>query len=380
MIKKLSLGLALLSGVGLISCSNEMDQLKGEHGTGNLELAFSFEAPNLTRAVSTAKPTTSWADIKNVDIFFCDPTTDKVITVRQIDGSKFAPGAIGTPQKIMFKDIKAQTYNIYAFANASDAAMIPTPAKAGTAPLWSTGAVEGKNINDVYMMLKSAGQETVGSTQQNLYDKAVNLFEATPVGTANPINIQSGKDVAINLPLKRQVSLLRIRINPNGYTTSFTNNDCFVKVMDNPLQISALGSRLNSHAEKSVIKEIAGFSVQNPTVGYNGGTIIDAENKEWIDITIPAASRKGSTDGFKRPYIVLKGKKGAENRFYGFYLPLLPDNSWTYTKPNTIYDLSVKLTSDGSITEPEIPTPVGNVDLSVSVEDWGAVEGYETEI
>lgn len=385
MVKKLSLGLALLSGVVLVSCSNEMD-LKSEQGHGNLELAFSFESPNLTRAVSTAKPTTNWADIKNVDVFFCDPVTNNIITVKQIDGAKFAPGAIGTPQKIMFKDIKAQTYNIYAFANASDAGMVPTPAKAGAAPLWSTGAVEGKNIDDVYMMLKAAGQEQVGSTQQSLYNKAVNLFEATPVvggnGTANPINIQSGKDVQINLPLKRQVSLLRIRINKNGYQTSFTDPASFVKVMDNPLQVSALGSRLSSFVNKAVIKETAAFSIQNPTNGYNGGTIVDAENTEWIDITIPAASRKGATDGFKRPYIVLKGKKGDEYRYYGFYLPLVATNGsvWTYTKENTIYDLSVKLTSDGSTIEPEIPTPVGNVDLNVSVVDWGNIEEYQTEI
>ncbi|MGL4806702.1 MAG: FimB/Mfa2 family fimbrial subunit [Bacteroidales bacterium] len=378
MVRKFSM--ALLSGVVMLtSCSNDVEQLKGEYETGSLELAFSFEAPSVsTKAYSNAKPSTSWAQIKNVDVFFCD-ASDNIIVAKQIQGSQFAgAGPIGTSQKIKFKDLKVGNYRVYAFANASDAEMVPFPAKQGSAPLWSTGAVEGKKIDDVYMMLKAAGQETVGATQQNLYNKACNLFEAKTTA-----NIESGKDVQVNLPLTRQVALLRIRVNQNGYTTSFTDATSFVKIMDNPLQVSALGSRLNSFVDKSVIKEIAGFRTQNPSVGDGyvaGGTIVDAQHTQWLDIIVPAASRANNLSGFKRPFIVLKGKKNTENRYYGFYLPLLPDNTWTYTKENTIYDLSVKLTSDGSKVEPEIPTPVGNVDLNVSVMDWGSVDGYETEI
>lgn len=377
MVRKLSM--ALLSGVVMFtSCSNEIEQLKGEQGSGNIELAFSFESPNVsTKAFSTAKPTTSWGQIKNVDVFFCDQS-DNIIVTKQIQASQFtASGAIGTPQKIMFKDLKVGNYKVYAFANASDAEMVPHPVQVGSAPLWSTGAVEGKNIDDVYMMLKSAGTDRVRATEQNIYNKACNLFQAKTTA-----NIESGKDVQVNLPLKRQVSLLRVRINKNGYTTSFDNGDAFVKIMDNPLQVSTLGSKSSSITKNSVIKEKTPFKVTNPTTGYEGGTIIDAQHTQWLDIIVPAASRENYPfdDGFKRPFIVLKGKKGAEDRYYGFYLPLKADNKWTYTKENTIYDLSVKLTSDGSTTEPEIPTPVGNVDLNVSVVDWGAVEGYETEI
>ena len=368
-----------LSLVALLSsCSNDMNNGQIEDNrTGNLTLDVGFNNVITTKAVSTAKPTTNWSDVKNVDVFFCNPSTGEIVATKniakdQLDNS----GAISTPKKVMFKDIKVGTYDIYAFANSQDPAMVPIPAKQGDAPLWSFGAVRGMNINDVKMRLKATNKEVVGSTEQQLYDKAVNLFS----DKAAAVNITAGNDVQVPIELERNVSLLRIRINKNGYATSFTDNQSFVKVMNNPLEVSSLGSILNSHQDKHVIKEVRGFATQNPTTGYDGGTVIDAQNTEWIDVIIPAGSRNNLLNGFKRTYIVLKGKKGAEDRFYGFYLPLLPDNSWTYTKPNAIFDISLKLTSDGEITEPEIPAVVGNVDVNVSVLPWGNIEHHSIEI
>lgn len=360
-LKSIISGLGLSSLILFASCSNEANnqEVITEGETGGVTLHFDFEG-EMTKAASTAKPTTSWADVKNVDIFFTQSGVIKAvknIAVSQLQGS--------TSKTYSIKDVKVGTYDVYAFANSSDAAMVPEPAKNGSQPLWSAGAVVGKNIDAVYMALKAASPatEVVEGTTQNIRNKAVDLFAAKVSGVA----VTVGASKAVSLALSRNMALLRIRINRNGYQTSMAT-DAFVKLHNMPEKISANGS-LDSYTANTVIKVVQNFETSDPTPGarYSSGTILSAPYTEYIDILVPESKSK-------RPFVVLKGKNGSAAKFYSFYIP-----SGMSIKKNTILECNVTLTNEGDPTEPPTPSQVGNVDLTVTVVDWGTIESGDVE-
>lgn len=399
--------ISLMTATLLLSaCSNDekMDDTHEKVGSFTFQVAFEDAGSGeKAGATSTAIPTTSWENIKQVQMFLYEKLTGKVAFSYEIrptggDGNNVFTWTnipTGSYDLALVANVKSNTDNVQTYVN-------------GTTPEQFTDFnVRNRILNtDIFMTLKPKnlpsghvwGADRVGYAESSeiftAYREDVTISASTPA-------------VLGTLALLREVSLMRVRVNKKasflnetGKIVNFADASSFIVIHRMPEKfgmktlytdsVSYGGVFANSN-EKHIMVAATGtgtFKTANPTTGYKSPTtIIDSDFTLWRDIIVlPNISKIGTpptlsaTAADNRKYFVVISAMAPAGYILDngtelatatkIYWSGLIDEVFT---PNVIREVNLTIRSRGSIVNPEKPTSEGGLTITVgSPEEWNS--------
>lgn len=385
---------SLLTVLTISSCSDRKnDQELPDNGVkGEFTVSFAFEGTAGTKAPakSTAIPETSWSKIKQMQILIYNAAKKVIFSDVFVPGS---PGAVLT--KTYTSIPVGNNYTVAVVANAKQSTENVQTFLQGIA-----GSVEWGNFN---VRQKDAGQmlikhkpgtfpSFVSLPGKTAYKEPAEIF----MGYATGVNISAGNTATAGpIALKREVSLMRVRVNVtdsdpgvnNGSTGSdgidFTN-DASILVYRLPNEMKILAGNDGGIGAASTATNILSvyegtvFNTQDPTQGYNPKKIIEGNFKMWKDIVVfpndqrSTASAAGNANADRQYFIVISGKgKVGHVLADGTKLTSPKTVYWSGTIrekfiPNQIREVNLTLRTGGTTTIPEQPTVEGGLTIKVS--------------
>ncbi len=236
------------------SCSND-EVTNTEGSAGSIRFAVDFEeatgVETRAAALSTAIPITSWNNVDKIRMFLYNPTDGTIAYSYEIDP------ATKVDKVFNFLDIPSGTYNLALVANIKSSTNNVSTSVNNWATLAELGdhTVRTKKINtDVVMDLKKLSAFPTGHTVPAArlpYAPASEVFVAYQTGVV--ITTGATNDLtATPLLLKREVSLMRVRINKKadflneaGKLVDFANATNLIAVQTIPV---GFGVKLGSFA------------------------------------------------------------------------------------------------------------------------------------
>lgn len=402
-----SIYLSVFAAAALLftACSSDESTDQNDSQTGTLTTDLSFEGVGGVKAASsTAVPTTSWSNVKQVQIFVYNGTTGDVVY-----------SAVKTPtagnHQFTWTDIPAGTgYTIGVVANVKSSTDAVTTYKAGSAIEWDAFNVRGFKVNSqLHVEMKKlttfAGPyEGKKGTGDIPYTSPSEIFTAYKTG----VNIASGTTVTIaasDLALKREVAMMRVRVNhkdaiADGVT--FNNTSSSILISRNtsgfefPLGTNKGGIKAIVAADKDRIIEIAGsttFKTADPTAadGYKTSpapVIIGGDFKLWRDVIVFPNVTKSETsvlpsdnvDATKQYFIMVSALAPVGYVPYGSTTALTsPTTVYWYGiiegafKENYIREVNLSLKSKGIVDPPVDPTQNGKLIIELGEpEEWNS--------
>ena len=372
-------GMIPLVLLGLAAC-NKDDAASQDQGKGNVKITFGFEQKTDTKGPATAaiapsskKPATSCNNVKDLVILFVKEG-GIIEDARRIEGIPVAEDmSTFEPEKL--KNILAGTYKVVIIANSG---------QSGVSRPWTPENAKGKALSSLLMNLVSETlpQELSGTGHK----EPAEIFYASQEN----ITIEADKDNIITTPFKlqRTVSLIRVRLAPVGDNLTkidFTGDGkgalFFRKVQTTMTAANTFAGR--SDAEGIYIGK--SFSTNEPN-GYAGeGNIIAGEVTCFQEfLSFPGGSK---TVGAEKFDIMIMGTvKESGYRPAGAQADAAVGDQIYWSGPiNEVADangiLEVVITVK-TVGEPDAPEPgsYGNLDIKVTLSDWGNVSQYVMEV
>ncbi|MDR1273424.1 MAG: FimB/Mfa2 family fimbrial subunit [Odoribacteraceae bacterium] len=372
------------------SCKKEAAGDRGETGTLEAKIIFGGTA---SRATSKAIPLTSWKSIKQIQMFLYD----------QAGKIKFSdtilPPQTGIIQRT-WSMVPAGTYTLAIVANAKSSTdnvhtMIGTSALA-----WTGMNVRNQTIADLDIQHKASAFPTAisgmfSSTQLKPFQEPSEVFMAYATG----VTITSGTttDITANpLQLKREVSLMRVRLRVNDKGQLFDNSDIDFTHAQTSLLIYTLPADMNisegnaggvstTSDDKAVLVAADGattFRTGDPTTAtHNPIGIVDADYTHWKEVVVfpNNGGRAVTTPNVNAPttqryYVVITAHAPKDH--------LLSDGSkvtdaggtlihWAGLvegafSPNTIREVNLNLSSGGATGVPTEPAKEGGLTIKIN--------------
>lgn len=408
--------LSLLAATALFSACSSDDTEKGSNGaTGTLTGTITFDGlSERAAALSTAIPSTSWArNIKQVQMFLYD-ATGKVVFSDVIqpttDGQKFTwtnvPAGTGYTLALV-ANVKSSSDNIDTYLGGLGT----------TLAAWDKNNVKGLKVNSQLMMDAKpivAGSPILSNQIIGAGNKAYNAPAEVFTAYATGVNITEGSTNSLPaLALKREVAMMRIRINATKPLNQTENNG---KLFFNDPQADlalntsgivvqnlpkGLGFELGTFkggisapsVASSLILVASGNTTYNtaePASGYGAGTILTSGYTLWKDILVFPNTTKADNETTAQParkyFIKIRAlaKAGYQYVEGDASKKTLADGgvNWWGTvnesfSPNKIREVNITLTSLGTPDGPDVPiTPekVGGLEITVSAPvNWDPV-------
>lgn len=387
------------------ACGNDEIQDTREGATGDITAKISFEGV-AKAAESTAVPKTSWANVKQVQLFLYDKTTGNIAF-----SYIFYPTADNQVQK--WSNVPVGTYDLAIVANAkSSSDNVATTIDGGANwTEWTRGNVEKKVINDkVFIDLKPI----TAPAGHNLFTGKTACAEPAELFTAyvKDIKIEEGKTTdltATPLALKRGVALFRVRINhkiPLAANAVFNDPSCMIAIQRMPVGFGLPtqtpdfkgGIFATASNKDKVLVAATGANtyktVDPASIDYNPTTIIKDDFKLWRDVVVlPNATQAENipADGKAKPnrayHITLSAKAPAGYTLTNGKVLTAPTIVyWEGTvnevfKENIIREVNITLTAGGKV-EPEGPNSQGGLHIVVGApENWNSnIERSDLEV
>lgn len=395
------------------ACGNDekLDEVKSD--TGSLSLKVDFEeagsGEKAGTAESTAIPITSWANIKQVQMFLYEKTTGKVAFSYEIVPTSsnatfsWTNIPIGNYDLALVANVKSGTDNVTTYVNGT------------TAEEFSNFNVKGRTLNtDIYMDLKTVVLPTGHTWEAG--DKG--YAEAAEVFTAYKEDVQIQEGVPVNvgtLKLLREVSLMRVRINKNisflnetGKEVSFADASNFIVIHRLPEKFGIktphttpvnYGGVSSTSNENKILVGSTGaltFKAANPTSGYTNPTIIDANFKLWRDIivlpnvskTAAAADPTANAADSRKYFVVISALAPTGYKLDDGEILTAPTKLYwsglikeVFT-PNVIREVNLTIKSRGDKENPVGPTKEGSLEITVGApENWNStIQRSDNEI
>lgn len=339
-MRKICFSLITMGVLLLTACTNDVQTDNEVTGVGTLKTTITFEtketAPRAASSAiptvratsaSTAIPTVSWANVKQVQLFLYNSTSGKVAFSRTINPSN-------AQQTFSWTNVPAGTYRVALLANVkSTTDNIATMVGSG----FTSGEFTDVNVigNDFNTKLKIdlkttalpalpigsspfSGGSWSGITGYLPPSEIFTAYSENVIITANAETALTGLDAMV---LKREISLLRARVNKEGLPLPqrnqviFNDSHCFIAVqrlpvgfglkadtfaggiMDTPTPTSAYPSSTDNSDVKRVLVGASGtgtYKTTDPGSGYDPsgtGSIIKEGFTMWNDIQVlPNAS------------------------------------------------------------------------------------------
>lgn len=361
----------------LAACSKD-DATTKDQGTGNVKITFGFDKAAGTKAgTGVKKPVTSWnGSVKDLIILF---VKDGIVK----DARNITPP---TSEDIVAKDVSLKNIpamtdcNIYVIANSGVSANI-------TRRGWRVENAVGRNLTDLYMDMVTTTLPS-GLTGTG-YKEPAEIFTATQIA-----NIVADQTTTLTTPfaLKRAVSLIRVRLKPTGDNATkinfTTNGKAAIFLRRTQLALNISGTLEGRTDDKGVYIETP-FLDQEPTNGYNGDEpILTADIKSFKDfLCLPGGGllADASTNKFD---LVIKGSTSTADYIPAGSTSALAEGTAVYWSgpvnqkidANGILDIVVTINSFGEQTEPTPGSTYGNLEISVNLQEWGAVTNTTMEM
>lgn len=392
MRKKSFYAWSLVAALMMTACSSQDDETQSGE-TAKLEFSITFdgvksEAGGGRAAQSTAIPKTSWDNINQLQFFLYD-------VAGNVCYSKIESPASGNTQ-FTYTDVPVgSSYTLVAVANTKSSAD-PISTYTGGAPMiWNDYNVRQKAITDFVIKHKDGTFPTYNNPSAS-GNKAYEVPSEIFMGSVAVPAITSGvTTTAPVLALKREVSLMRVRLRVND-TDAGVNNGSGAKGVDFGQDASVLVYTLPTEMtieaapaggvsavsdKKAVLVGATSFETADPAAAdYNPNQIITSDFPYWKDIVVfpnnggrvNDALINGDNDPSRYYFIVVSGLGDTGH--------ILADNTelsapttvyWSGLVkknfcPNIIREVNLTLKSGGTTTLPTEPTEEGGLEITVS--------------
>lgn len=408
-MKKVFISL-IMSGFLFTACSSdETLETPEEKAVGAIEATISFDQTNTKAdpALSKAIPLTSWKNIESVQMFLYETGTGKIVYASDYLDPYNAGGTPITKFTWTNIPVGTGTYDLALVANAKSSVATHVSTYIGTTAVqWGQYNVkEDKLLNtDVFAKLKPGTLPAVHTSQSAAHAAQKGYIVPSEVFTAyaTGIQIEEGvtKTLATALKLKREVSLLRVRINREAIPTTvkFDDDKASVLIQRQPQKLGfkqgTFAGGIVAGTANDVNELIVGgtgataFNAVNPAAAdYSNNTqMLTAGFTLWKDIVVfpnlPSAEvvSVDAPVASNRRYIIRVSALAPKDYVLDNNTVLsAPTTVWWYGyiphafTANTIREINLTLTSKGKITIPAVPDPEGGLIINLTApEDWNA--------
>ncbi len=403
----------LFSACGSDDIQTEVDN---SDKVGSLKLEVAFEGVNQqTKAGSAAAPITSWSNVKQVQMFLYDKTTGNIAfsyTIHPSTGNTTFP----------WTNIPVGTYDIALVANVkSSTDNVATSISGG--PITSANSVEftdfnvrGKKINtQVFMDLKPTTfpANHTFQTGDKAYSEASEVFTAY----AQDVTIQEGVTTTLGsaMALKREVALMRVRVNKNasflnesGKEVNFAHANNFIVIHRLPVGFGLktqtpkfLGGIVTANSDENRIMigatGASTFKTADPAAtAYKPTGIIDSDFKLWRDIIVlpnvvktePEVSPSSNAENSRKYFVVISAMAPAGYELAdGTKTDVAKPIYWSGVisevfSSNIIREVNLTIKSRGDDKNPDGPKAEGGLIIEVTQpEPWNKnIESSNKEV
>ena len=397
MKKRFSLLWSLLAMVVVCACSKSGGSDYPDPEKAGLTFQVTFDKTGMEGRApqSTAIPETSWSNIKQLQFLLYN-------TYGQVDYSTIVnpTSALTT---FTYTDVPVGTgYTLVAVANVkSSSDAITTYLDGGTTPTeWTMWNVRQKTLPNLVIEHKAGDFPTFCSSKlttagNTAYTEPSEIF----MGASASFDVTTGITTTVPaIALKREVAMLRVRLNVKDSETDNLNTVDFTKdasimiyrLPDN-MKVGAANaggvSSTSTDANILAVKDGTIFNTANPTSGYDPKVILGGNFTMWRDIIVwpnnggravnGASTAEASTD---RQYFIVVSGRGATGHILAngdemaadgpvYWSGLIKEN---FT-PNTIREVNLTLRSGGTTDVPTKPREEGGLTISVGTpEAWSS--------
>ena len=397
MKKRFSLLWSLLAMVVVCACSKSGGSDYPDPEKAGLTFQVTFDKTGMEGRApqSTAIPETSWSNIKQLQ-FLLYNTSGQVVYSTIVNPTS----ALTT---FTYTDVPVGTgYTLVAVANVkSSSDAITTYLDGGTTPTeWTMWNVRQKTLPNLGIEHKAGDFPTFCSSKlttagNTAYTEPSEIF----MGASASFDVTTGITTTVPaIALKREVAMLRVRLNVKDSETDNLNTVDFTKdasimiyrLPDN-MKVGAANaggvSSTSTDANILAVKDGTIFNTANPTSGYDPKVILGGNFTMWRDIIVwpnnggravnGASTAEASTD---RQYFIVVSGRGATGHILAngdemaadgpvYWSGLIKEN---FT-PNTIREVNLTLRSGGTTDVPTKPREEGGLTISVGTpEAWSS--------
>ena len=397
MKKRFSLLWSLLAMVVVCACSKSGGSDYPDPEKAGLTFQVTFDKTGMEGRApqSTAIPETSWSNIKQLQ-FLLYNTSGQVVYSTIVNPTS----ALTT---FTYTDVPVVTgYTLVAVANVkSSSDAITTYLDGGTTPTeWTMWNVRQKTLPNLVIEHKAGDFPTFCSSKlttagNTAYTEPSEIF----MGASASFDVTTGITTTVPaIALKREVAMLRVRLNVKDSETDNLNTVDFTKdasimiyrLPDN-MKVGAANaggvSSTSTDANILAVKDGTIFNTANPTSGYDPKVILGGNFTMWRDIIVwpnnggravnGASTAEASTD---RQYFIVVSGRGATGHILAngdemaadgpvYWSGLIKEN---FT-PNTIREVNLTLRSGGTTDVPTKPREEGGLTISVGTpEAWSS--------
>ena len=397
MKKRFSLLWSLLAMVVVCACSKSGGSDYPDPEKAGLTFQVTFDKTGMEGRApqSTAIPETSWSNIKQLQ-FLLYNTSGQVVYSTIVNPTS----ALTT---FTYTDVPVGTgYTLVAVANVkSSSDAITTYLDGGTTPTeWTMWNVRQKTLPNLVIEHKAGDFPTFCSSKlttagNTAYTEPSEIF----MGASASFDVTTGITTTVPaIALKREVAMLRVRLNVKDSETDNLNTVDFTKdasimiyrLPDN-MKVGAANaggvSSTSTDANILAVKDGTIFNTSNPTSGYDPKVILGGNFTMWRDIIVwpnnggravnGASTAEASTD---RQYFIVVSGRGATGHILAngdemaadgpdYWSGLIKEN---FT-PNTIREVNLTLRSGGTTDVPTKPREEGGLTISVGTpEAWSS--------
>lgn len=397
MKKRFSLLWSLLAMVVVCACSKSGGSDYPDPEKAGLTFQVTFDKTGMEGRApqSTAIPETSWSNIKQLQ-FLLYNTSGQVVYSTIVNPTS----ALTT---FTYTDVPVGTgYTLVAVANVkSSSDAITTYLDGGTTPTeWTMWNVRQKTLPNLVIEHKAGDFPTFCSSKlttagNTAYTEPSEIF----MGASASFDVTTGITTTVPaIALKREVAMLRVRLNVKDSETDNLNTVDFTKdasimiyrLPDN-MKVGAANaggvSSTSTDANILAVKDGTIFNTANPTSGYDPKVILGGNFTMWRDIIVwpnnggravnGTSTAEASTD---RQYFIVVSGRGATGHILAngdemaadgpvYWSGLIKEN---FT-PNTIREVNLTLRSGGTTDVPTKPREEGGLTISVGTpEAWSS--------
>lgn len=360
---------SLVAALMMTACSEKEDPVIAGEKT-SLEFAIDFGDIVKTRAQSTAVPVTSWAKSINKVQFFLYDVSGNIKYSAVVDPTT----STESPKKFVYTDVPVGiNYTLVAVANV-DAATDPISTSiSGSATTWNSYNVRQKAIGALSIGYKSSSFPAFAPvTGATAYAAPSEVFMAYVTN----VNVSSGQQTTLTTPLKlkREVSLLRARLNVKDTEADVNNTGTGAGGVDWTQNVSVLIYRLpnsmgiaegnaggiaTTSTATNVIVDTRAWRTVNPTTtDYSSTLILTGNFEKWQDIVV--FPNNGGRGGLS----VGNDVKASVNHQYFIVVTALGKTGHVLANGNEL-TADTRIYWDGLIQEAFFPNYIREVNLTL---------------
>jgi len=402
---------AMLAAVALFStsCNKAPEDLygggTGEEGTLKVTLELP-PAPDSKATASTAKPITTWAkSIKSVMVILTN-TSGLILDARTVVPATTADIAAKTH---VLNGIATGSYNVFVVANYGETGFSYT----ATNPAWTIANVKGKNISALPLNLatNTAFVATANETGHRAYGSPAEVF----VGSQTGVTISADATSNASVTLTRAVSMFRTRIistttlaapavGNDQVNFANVNSDIRIRRVANAVNLLTPGTDNvvypTTRPATDLVYSKGAFNTANPAAAdYSNPTTMlgtgTGAHKAWKDVMVfPGGHATRLSEMFELiisgwapiGYIPIDEATGQPAAALTapalvYWIATVQDAALA-TDPgkvlarNQILEVDLYVNSAG-YNRPPGPGSYGNLQIAISLADWGNISNVD---